>query len=260
MSAPKPDDDFFVGYINDWPGRLRQFLPVAAAVFVLCFAGVSLAIALTQNDPGPGRFRGDIKFQVMTGYLEEAPYPLLHVLPNKIYPDGRTVTLVGRGKRGAQGMAKGLNGQLVDVGGVIIRRGSIDMLVARGKVGIRKSEADPAVTATAGPPPDSVPLGKWRLSGEICDGKCYVGAMRPGRGIAHRACANFCIAGGSPPVFVSTDAVDGAEFFLLANKKGEPLSDALYDLVAVLISIEGEIERRGDLHVFKVDLSTAKAL
>jgi hypothetical protein len=103
----------------------------------------------------------------------------------------------------------------------------------------------------------ATPLGRWRITGEICDGKCYSGSMRPGNGLAHKACANFCILGGVPPVFVSTAPVEGSSFMLLADAAGGPLPGRLYDLVALRLQLEGELERRGDLLVFKVNLARA---
>lgn len=47
------------------------------------------------------------------------------------------------------------------------------MLQVGGKVKIRATEAEIADFEPAAP----VDLGKWRLTGEICDGKCYAGAM-----------------------------------------------------------------------------------
>ncbi len=84
--------------------------------------------------------------------------------------------------------------------------------------------------------------------------------MRPGVGLAHKACANLCIIGGIPPVFVTTTPLMGSEFFLLADENGEPLSSEVEDWVALLISLEGEVERRDDLMIFKVNLDSAKQL
>jgi hypothetical protein len=84
--------------------------------------------------------------------------------------------------------------------------------------------------------------------------------MRPGTGLAHKACANLCLAGGIPPVFVSSQAVEGSEFLLLAGPDGGPLPGWLYDRTAVLLSIEGDIERRGDLLIFRVDPASVKVL
>ena len=107
-------------------------------------------------------------------------------------------------------------------------------------------------------------LGRWRLSGEICDGKCYLGIMRPGVGLAHKACANLCVKGGVPPVLVLEQPVkvDGLEtvFILLADAEGKAVGDDLYDLVALLVRLEGALERHGDMLVLRTDLSRAEAL
>ncbi|MEL6236793.1 MAG: hypothetical protein AAFR46_20540, partial [Pseudomonadota bacterium] len=94
---------------------------------------------------------------------------------------------------------------------------------------------------------------RWRLVGEICDGKCYAGAMRPGTGLAHKACAILCLDGGVPPVFVATDEVEGAQFMMLAGPDGGAVPDAVLQQTAILVTADGEIERRGDLLVFRID-------
>ena len=144
-------------------------------------------------------------------------------------------------------------GQPVVASGVILKRGRLDMLQVDG---------DPALAPVPNAPPFApappAPLGRWRIAGEICDGKCYVGAMRPGRGLAHKACANLCLIGGVPPVFVSSGSIEGSSFFLLADPDGGPLPDLVRDLVGVGLELEGEVERRDDLLVFKTDLARAK--
>jgi hypothetical protein len=77
--------------------------------------------------------------------------------------------------------------------------------------------------------------------------------MRPGTGLAHKACANLCISGGQPPVFASTGTVDGTSFFLLADRNGGPVPDAVYHLVALPVDLEGEVERIDNMLIFKVD-------
>ncbi len=37
---------------------------------------------------------------------------------------------------------------------------------------------------------------------EIVDGKCYLGAMKPGDAKGHKACATLCIEGGLPPLVI----------------------------------------------------------
>ena len=90
--------------------------------------------------------------------------------------------------------------------------------------------------------------------------KCYQGAMRPGTGLSHKACANMCLIGGVPPVFVSSTPIEGNEFFLIVDREGNPLPEKYLDLVALLIEIEGFVEKIDDLMVFKVDLETAEVL
>ena len=108
--------------------------------------------------------------------------------------------------------------------------------------------------------PEDTPLGRWRIAGEICDGKCLAGAMRPGRGLAHKACANLCLVGDIPPVFATTGPVDGERYMLLAGPDGGPMPAEMYDFTAVLIDAEGEVYRRGDLLIFRVDPTTMRVL
>ena len=124
------------------------------------------------------------------------------------------------------------------------------MLQVRGGAeGLQVAEGEAAL-------PEAVPLGRWRLAGEICDGKCLAGAMRPGRGLAHKACANLCLIGDIPPVFVSTQPVEGSEFLLVLDRNGGPMPKAAYDYIAQFVSVEGEVARHGDLLVLKMDADT----
>ena len=84
--------------------------------------------------------------------------------------------------------------------------------------------------------------------------------MRPGTGLAHRACANLCLVGGVPPVFVSSAPVEGEEFLLIGGPDGGPLPEALLDVTALYISVEGRVERRGDLLVFLIDPASIEVL
>ncbi|MEM8813462.1 MAG: hypothetical protein AAGF59_12655 [Pseudomonadota bacterium] len=255
QSKHRPDP-FFVGYVSALPDGLKSFLTIVILALLGGFAGIAFAIATSQDNPGDGRFRFDLGYQTMTGIIEAGPYPLLRLPPSDDHPDGRTVLLSGGGKRGVQARAAPLDGQFADAGGIWIRRGDIDMLQVGGKVGLRASEID----APAFDPSAPVDLGRWQLTGEICDGKCYLGAMRPGRGLAHKACANVCLNEGIPPVFVTTAPVDGRMFFLLADSDGAPLTERILPHVAQMVRIDGAVERRGDLHVFKADLATLELL
>ncbi len=244
---------FFVGYLSA-PKGLRSFLLVSIVSMLLFFAGVGWLLATTQPDPGsagflPGR-------QTLIGVLENKPYPMLHVTEgsNRI-STGTTVLLSGGGKRGVQSRGKDLEGAVVRISGQALARGDLQMIQLRGGM---QGLAD--MSDTEAPGIDVEDLGKWRLQGEICDGKCLAGAMRPGTGLAHKACANLCLTGGVPPVFVSSQPVEGSEFLLVGNANGEPLTEQLLDYTALFVEAEGRIERRGSLLVFLMDPTTVRPL
>ena len=240
-------EPFFVGWAAP-PQGLRGFLIWVAAGLVGLFAAFGYLLAATQDDPGDGAFRFDLNRQTVVGVLESRPYPVIHVLESERFPEGHTLLLSGIGKLGAQDRGAALDGRVVRASGILLKRGDLDMLQLRaGAEGLSAAEATEAT------PPEARPLGRWRITGEICDGKCYAGAMRPGRGLAHKACANLCLTGGVPPVFVATDKIDGTPFLLMADAVGGPVTDEVLDHTATLVEIEGEVERRGALLVFRID-------
>ena len=244
-------ESFFVGWDRP-PPALRPFLVTAAASLVGVFMVAGYLAAATMSDPGNGAFRFDWGRQTLTGVMQAAPYPMLHVLDSERFETGHTLLLSGGGKRGVQSRAAGLDGQVVQLSGVALKRGALDMIQLRGgRNGLAASEGE-----GAGPAP--VDLGRWRLTGEICDGKCYAGAMRPGTGLAHKACANLCLIGGVPPVFVITDRVDGEEFLVLASEDGGNITDAVLSHTALLVEIEGRVERHGAVLIFRIDPATIR--
>jgi hypothetical protein len=246
----KKEAPFFVGYLPA-PTNLRQFLLLTCVLVMAIFALTGLLIGSTQDAPQDSGFRFDYGRQTVTGVIELTPYPLLRVTEgNELIKPGKTLLLTSAGKSGVDMRAMGLDGQLAQVSGVVLQRGSIDMLQLRGgRNGLSMVDGAP-------PEMETVPLGRWKVAGEICDGKCLNGAMRPGRGLAHKACANLCLIGDVPPVFVTTQPVDGAEFMLITGPDGTRLPKAAYDRVGQFISMEGDVERRGDILVIRMDADT----
>lgn len=249
---PPIEQDFFIGWARP-PKRLARFLLAVSALLIAGFAGLALAIGAARPDPGPAAFRFDWGRQTFTGVLVARPYPTVTVAVGaERVASGHTIMLVGQGKQGVQTRAAALDGRMVEASGVVLERGpELDMLQARGGAdGLKLVEGEaPSIADEA--------LGRWRVTGEICDGKCLAGAMRPGTGLAHKACANLCIYGGAPPVFVASAPVEGSQYMLLANAEGGPLGAELYDLVARMATLEGDLYRRGDLLIFHTDLATA---
>jgi hypothetical protein len=245
------DDAFFVGWAPRAPGALRGFLARLSIALLGVAALLALLISARIDDPGGGNFDWAAGEQTLRGVVTATPYALLQVPPSARQPLGHAVLLSGDGKTGPA-LDPALLGRLVDATGVMLHRGGIDMMLLGGDPGLRAAPGEPA-------PPTVVPLGRWRLVGEICDGKCWTGAMRPGSGIAHRACASLCLIGGLPPVLVTTAPVAGSSFLLLAGPDGGPMPESLRALVGLRIRIDGAIERRGDLLVLRADPASAWA-
>ena len=230
---------------NSLPKNLWPVMFLTSAIFVGAMAGIAFTMSANVEDEGNGRFAGRTK---VIGIIDSHPYPHVRVPPDaEKEEDPRVVLLSGPGKRGVQKISEENQLKLVEVSGTLLKRGKIDMIQVanRGVKEITDSELSEYV------PNHAQDMGHWRLVGEICDGKCYQGAMRPGTGLAHKACANLCLIGGIPPVFVSSTPIQGNEFFLLADVNGNPLSDEYLHLVALLIEIEGFVEKRDDLMIFK---------
>lgn len=255
MSDTTPDDmhgdmheeePFFIGWATP-ERRSWGFLATVSAAILLIAGSFSYLVAATQDDPGDGGRMGPA---TAIGILETQPYPVLHVLESDQYDTGATILLMGQGKNGAQRQAAELEGGIVIASGVRMSRGELDGMILRG--GARGLTLDMEGMRM----PGTEDMGRWRLTGELCDGNCLAGAMRPGTGLAHRACANLCILGGLPPVLVATDSVGGSEFFLVGGPDGGPMPEELLDFTGVLLEAEGRVERRGGLNVFLVDPET----
>jgi hypothetical protein len=230
---------FFVG----WSGRsalpLLGFLALILLTLFAGFGALAFSLGVTVDDPGGGNFSGD---KDITGVLIADPYPM--IVTDK---DQHTILLSGGGKRGVQAEARPLDGKHVHATGAGVKRGDRDMLLV--------DQLQPATGEAL--PPVREPLGSWRLTGEICDGKCSLGVMRPGNTVVHKACANVCLIGGVPPVFITTTPVLGSRYLLIGDPQNLALPDALRDYVAITTRMDGTLERIGDALVFRTDVTKA---
>jgi len=254
MNGPSDQDGFFIG----WSGRtgrpLAIFLGIVAGAGLFAFLALAVMLSASVDDPGSGIFDFASGEQALRGVLTTDPYPLLHLPPDTQHPQGHTILLSGDGKHGASVDAATMENRLVEAHGYMLKRGTIDMLQVDSLTVIPGD-------MPAGSGAEAVQsLGRWRVTGEICDGKCYTGAMKPGAGLAHKACANLCLIGEIPPVLVSAAPVAGEQFLLLSDQNGHKMPDAIRDYVAIRVRLDGEIERRGDILVFKVNIAQAKLL
>jgi hypothetical protein len=242
IPVPSHNAEFFVGYGRPPQGVSRFVIKVILALLVFAFV-LSFAIAWSVQERGGSGFAGGLKVQ---GQVANLPYPVVRIFPNSRYPKGHVMLIAGGGKQGISAHVATLKGKSVELRGFLLKRGDIDVIVT-DTPGHYKILADKPPVA----PMQPVSLGKWRIAGEICDGKCYAGVMRPGTGLSHKACANLCIAGEQPAVLATVRPVNGASFLLLADKSGKIPPRTMFDYVALPVELEGELVRYGDLHVLK---------
>ncbi len=247
------DRPFFIGWAAVPPG-LRGFLALAAVVLLGAAAGVALAVAAAQPDPGDGGVFGwedDVP-----GVIVEEAYPLLYVTETTDrLAAGSVVVMSALNKAGVSQRTRPMAGRAVTASGLYTMRGGVVMLQLRfADRGLLPRDGEPE------PIPAREDLGRWRLTGEICDGKCYAGAMRPGAGISHKACAALCLLGDVPPIFVLAEPFMGSEYLLLTTPDGQPLPAGTINLAGVFLSAEGAVERLGDLLIFRLDPATARTL
>lgn len=237
-----------MGWAARPPAHLRPFLRRVAFGLPLALAGLGGVLGLAPQDPAGPRFATagtplpalPAPEPSVTGTLTLSPYPLLHVGAGG---NLRTLLLAGDGKQRPPGDLTELEGQRVTAAGFLLSRGDIAMLVLGA----------PPIALGDAPPPPREWLGRWRITGEICDGKCAAGGMRPGTGLAHRACAALCLDGGVPAVFVSEAPLLGHAYLLLASAEGGPMGAALRPLIGRRVTLEGQVERLGRLLVFRAE-------
>jgi hypothetical protein len=252
MSRP---EEFFIGWAPAPPRGLRRWLAAAAVVGLLGLPALGLLLGAAADDPADAAFAtvpgqalpAELPTEMaVQGVLVDGPYPLLHLPATPGLPRGRTLLLSGDGKAPPPLEARALHGRLVAAEGFALRRGSIEMLVMG-------APPRPVTDAPAPAAPSAESLGRWRITGEVCDGKCAAGGMRPGIGLAHRACATLCLDSAIPAVFVPTAPVAGHAVLLLADHEGRAGIPAFRDAIGRRVTLEGAVERLGSLLVFRAE-------
>lgn len=245
-------DDFYVGYLP-LPRSDKRFLLGLVSLLVVGVTVASVLISSQQNDPGEGDW--DLNNPVtVTGVLRTDPYVMLSV-SNQAGESVRNILLVTMGKIGGSGLQLPAAGETVTVVGYPISRDRDDAILLT--VESRPVAAAEKVDRQA----DwfSQPLGLATLNGQIIDPKCYFGAMKPGEGKVHKACATLCIRGGIPPMFMVIDAQNRRTYYLLLDQNGDGVTgdplDRLSPYIADPVRISGTVERMGDLLIFKIDVA-----
>ncbi len=234
-------DELYVGYADETPpGVVRFARRLAVGLVVLAAAtGLCLALLLERFDEGVFEY-GTVRDY--SGKLVVDPHPRL------ITADGPAegYLLVAVGKHGLDvDAAPGLPSQSgtsrkIDLEGTLIRNPEAAMLE------VQSFELSEQVgEGGAGEAPDS-PGDAQTLTGEIVDTKCYLGAMKPGRGKPHRDCASLCIRGGIPAALLVRTKSGERQLVHLVHASGRPVGPEVLDWVGHPVEITGLLRREDD--------------
>ncbi len=234
---PDRTDEFYVGYLPIPPGHLR-FIRIAVPTLLWLMVLAASAVALFQRAPGDSHWDQGKPIE-RTGVLHEKPYPCL-------LSDNSAVFLVEQGKRGAQARARGLDGKRVRVRGWKLDRDGREILEL-----IPEANAIEPVPDTTIVTPRRRVIGQATLRGEIVDYKCYLGAMKPGDGKAHKACAILCMTGGIPAMLVSHEP-GGPRYTVLVDAQGEPVGKDTIEFAGEPVEVSGQLVEQGPLRLLQL--------
>ena len=237
---------FYVGYVDETPPGVARFARRAAIGLLLLTAvlGASMALLLERFDEGVFEYG---LLRDVQGDLLVDPHPRL------LTADGPAegYLLVGVGKHGLEVSGESsLPGtpppfRKAELSGTLIRNPEAAMLEVHSlKFPEGAARAGPAVEpgAPAGPAADASSLDS--LLGEIVDTKCYLGAMKPGRGKPHRDCASLCIRGGIPAALLVRTESGERHLVHLLNLQGQPLGQEVLEWVGEPVEVTGTLRRR----------------
>lgn len=240
------DGPLYVGYLPLPPKHarfLRVFIPVSLWTLVI----LNGAILLAMSDPGAASWNTDDSVTI-SGRIRDDGTPVL------ITEDGETVLLVRDSKRGAfDGSAR--EGP-AEITGFILERDGRRMLE------ITQEESDrvatrPIVERVRRMSPSTTPT---TLRGEILDAKCFLGAMKPGHGKTHKACATLCIRGGIPAAMRIRNPDGTEDIAVIVGPGFSPFPESLRAYIADPVEISGSAFRVGDLTMVAVDPATVRRI
>ena len=238
--------DFYVGYFPMPTSHRRLLRFVIPIALWICVAVAGLSVYGLRRG-GPAVWTTDMR-ETFTGTLIVEPYPML--------VDGDHVHLISDpGKVGSRKRLAPHANKTVELSGFRLQRGGRTLIeIPPDDEAITVIDSATGSTGNATRDTTEVPVIRH---GEILDAKCFLGAMRPGDGPAHRQCAVLCIEGGQPPLFGIYDSDDPAdEPALLTGALGGPMPDSFLTLVGRPVRLEGRRTMIGNLPVIAIDRLT----
>lgn len=246
-ASPREIDVLYLPLLPRHRHALRVVVPALVALAVL----VGVVAATARRHPGDAVW--ETQPRTFQGVVIAEPAAMLVV-----ERDGtpHAMLLVEEGKRGAADRARARDGQRVVATGRVLSRDGVEVLeLLAGEAGLA-----PDASATSIPPPTihSTSPAPVTLRGEVIDPKCYHGAMKPGEGKTHKACATLCIRGGIPPMFIWHDERGTPQVALLVRATGQMLDDATLSMVGEPIELQGTRGSVADMGVITMVPGTAR--
>ncbi len=240
VPPPRPisaghDGPFYIGYAPTTDPALARHTRAALAGIAVLSSGAMLALALAQPPFAAASFEFGHP-RTVSGRVVSGAYPALEVTDgNRI----RRYLLAAAGKHGAGPMTAPHEGRNVALVGTLIHRGNAAMLEI--------ASISAADDTTARPARQQVDFGRYTLTGEIVDAKCWLGVMNPGEGKTHLGCAVRCLSGGLPPLLVIRDSTGAEQHLILTDERGAPMPKSVLPDVGRPVRVAGRVVREGDL-------------
>ena len=238
--------NFYIGYEERMPPSLAFRLRLFSCLLLLVCLMLGVGFVMGQS-PFPAAHFEHNRARPFQGIIRLDPYPRLLIRrpglsgKNSKYS---SYLLTSPLKFGAEKMTKEFRDKYVVLEGRLLYRKEQTMLEVVPN-SIKRSKG-----ATHSPLAHKIGQKTLTLQGEIIDSKCWTGAMKPGRGKLHRACAIMCIRGGIPPIFVPYfgEDKDVLTSFLLVSSEGKTVNKEVIPFLAKPIQITGTvIEEEGHL-------------
>lgn len=238
------DEPFFIGWSGEIAAPTRRQMLGAGLGAVAGAGALGLGLGTMAPAPGPGVWDQGRKLAV-TGTIYPEPY--LHLLTRDLGDGVRPVFLVGPDKNRIH-VRPALTFTGAAVTGTIIQRGEHAMMA------VDKVYPDPVQGRVR--PQAEKDFGTAVLAGEILDAKCWFGAMRPGHGKTHKACAALCAKGGLPLAFAELDrCADGKAGFLFLNERGLAFGPEILPLVGDPVAVRARIVEVAGMRQVRVRLA-----
>ena len=265
--------EFYVGYLDETPPGISRFARRAVIGLLLLAAalGAGLALLLERFDEGVFEY-GTVR--EYSGELLVDPHPRLLTADGPaggylLVAEGKHAIAVHRPPslpwKSHPAVEARLSGALIrnpeaamlEVHSLQVTSGPIASETDSdsagdsegGTIRLQVGSGDAAVETDPAQPGDTPVLrmaGMRTFIGEIVDTKCYLGAMKPGRGKPHRDCASLCIRGGIPAaLLVRTESGDRALLHLM-NLFGQPIGREVLEWVGEPVEVTGILRRHDD--------------